>query len=464
MDVSIYARISDDPTGQALGVDRQIAECREFAEQRGWTVREVHIDNDISATTGKTRPAFEALIQSDPEAILVWHTDRLVRLTRDLERVIELNVNVHALHAGHLDLSTPSGRAVARTVTAWATYEGEQKSERQRAAHRQRVATGKAWWPVRPFGFERDGSERPDEAAAVRKAYDMLIDGEPLAGVAREWNRLGFVRGRTGKPWTSPMVRQILMNARNAGIYVYNGEETGKGAWAALVQEESFRAAVHILSDPARRTGGGGPRQHLLTGVIHCGKCGATVRGATRGQYKTYECIGQHCVSPRQEWTDWFIQQVYVGGLTDPELRALLSPATTDVDATKRDLKAMRVRLDSLAEDYADGLITRGQMVAGTEKVRERIRQAESALSTASAGLPDPDEFETLSVHVRNKLLRTALDVRVLQRGKGNTGMSPDDFVIRPKAHPERRIWMPLLDVPEQFVPYTVLTRQRAVC
>lgn len=460
MHVSIYARISDDPTGKALGVDRQVAECQAFAERQGWIVREVLVDNDLSATNGKVRPAFERLLTGDPGAILVWHTDRLVRLTKDLERVIALNVNVHALHAGHLDLSTPAGRAVARTVTAWATYEGEQKSERQRAAHRQRVASGKSWWPVRPFGFETNGTLRESEAAYIRKAYDQLLDGEPLAAIARDWNSADL-RTRNGSLWKSQMVRQLLVNSRNAGIYSYRGEETGKGAWTAIVTEDTYRAVLHILSDPARRVGGGGPRQNLLSGVARCDKCGAGVRVGTRGAYKVYECTGKHCVSPRRDWTDWYLQEVYVAGLTDPELRALLAPTTVDVDALRTELRALRPRLDSLAEDYAEGHISRTQMVAGTKKVRTLIREAEKALAAEARGLPEPEQFATLSIHARRKLLDEAFDIRILPRGKGNTGMSPDDFVIRPKGT-TRRIWMPVLDVPDEFANYTVLRQTRS--
>jgi site-specific DNA recombinase len=161
---SIYVRISLDKTGEGLGVERQEQECRRFCAERGWEVREVFCDNDISATTGRRRPGFEALLASDPEVIVVWHTDRLVRLSRDLERVIDLECNVHGVTAGHIDLSNPAGRAVAKTITAWAQYEGEQKAERQRAAGRQRAARGRAWWGSRPFGFETDGSHRNAEA------------------------------------------------------------------------------------------------------------------------------------------------------------------------------------------------------------------------------------------------------------------------------------------------------------
>lgn len=142
INVTIYVRLSEDAQGNELGIERQEKECREYAAARGWTVREVIADNDLSATSGIVRPGFERLLESQPEAILCWHLDRLLRLNEDLERVIALNVNVFSKEAGWFDLSTPAGRAVARTITAWNTYEGEQKALRQKAAHRQRIENG----------------------------------------------------------------------------------------------------------------------------------------------------------------------------------------------------------------------------------------------------------------------------------------------------------------------------------
>src|SRR5690606_15061894 len=92
VEFSIYVRISEDVLGQGLGVERQETECRALVAAKGGTVREVFSDNDVSATTGVRRPGFEALLESRPEAVAVWHIDRLVRLSRDLERVVDLGV------------------------------------------------------------------------------------------------------------------------------------------------------------------------------------------------------------------------------------------------------------------------------------------------------------------------------------------------------------------------------------
>ncbi len=59
--VAIYARISRDPSGDMLGVTRQLEDCRAEAERRGWTVAEEYVDDDTSAYSGKTRPAYERL-------------------------------------------------------------------------------------------------------------------------------------------------------------------------------------------------------------------------------------------------------------------------------------------------------------------------------------------------------------------------------------------------------------------
>lgn len=52
---AIYARISDDRTGTRLGVERQLADCRRLAAERGWNVAQEYVDNDRSAFRGATR-------------------------------------------------------------------------------------------------------------------------------------------------------------------------------------------------------------------------------------------------------------------------------------------------------------------------------------------------------------------------------------------------------------------------
>lgn len=392
MNVTIYCRLSEDKHGTELGVQRQEDECRAYAEERGWSVQQVVIDNDLSATTGVRRPAFESLLTSKPEAIVCWHIDRLLRLTRDLERVIELGVNVYAVHAGHLDLSTPAGRAVARTVTAWSTYEGEQKAERQKASHRQRVRSGKPWWPTRPFGFEMDGSHREGEAQALREVYQGVLEGKALTRMAKHLNDADVATPK-GNQWKGSNLKPVLMNARNAGIYVYNGDEIGQASWDAIVPEDVYRAAVRTLSSPERRTnfgrGGFGRRENLLTGIATCSRCGSVVRAAWRRgkdgerSYKTYQCSGKHCVTLPAEWCDSVvtrkvIDQVEVWQAALPE-----APSENGVDlpALRTEEAALVSRKAELGEMFADGQIDRATLASGVARADARLGELAEAVA-----------------------------------------------------------------------------------
>ena len=181
-------RISNDKTGAGLGVERQEIDCRELAGRLGWTAAEVFADNDLSAYSGKPRPRYRALLEAiragRVNAVLAWHTDRLHRSPIELEDYINAcndgrDVPTYTVQAGPLDLSTPSGRMVARTLGAVARYESEHRGKRVRAA---RLAAARAGIPhcggPRPFGYEPDGKTvREPEAAAVRVAVESVLAG-----------------------------------------------------------------------------------------------------------------------------------------------------------------------------------------------------------------------------------------------------------------------------------------------
>jgi hypothetical protein len=119
---AVYTRNSQDATGQRAGVTRQLEECEALADRLGWEVTHRYDDNDLSASSGPTRPGFEAMLKAmaDSEfgAVICWHPDRLVRSMKDLERLIDIanggRVQLRAVNAVvAADLGLPDeGRAV----------------------------------------------------------------------------------------------------------------------------------------------------------------------------------------------------------------------------------------------------------------------------------------------------------------------------------------------------------------
>src|SRR3954471_21164706 len=90
--VAVYARISQDRDGDGQGVKRQVADCRAEAARRGWPVAEVYVDDDVSAYSGKVRPAYARLVvdlaDGHRDAVIVWHLDRLHRSLMELEHFV----------------------------------------------------------------------------------------------------------------------------------------------------------------------------------------------------------------------------------------------------------------------------------------------------------------------------------------------------------------------------------------
>jgi cytochrome P450 len=122
MRAAVYTRISPDGTGQRAGVTRQLEDCEALADRLGWEVTHRYGDNDLSAYSGPTRPGFEAMLKAmaDSEfgAVICWHPDRLIRSTKDLERLIDIangrQVQLRAVNVVvAADLGLPAeGRAV----------------------------------------------------------------------------------------------------------------------------------------------------------------------------------------------------------------------------------------------------------------------------------------------------------------------------------------------------------------
>lgn len=381
MDTIIYTRQSLDSSGEGLAVARQEEACRQYAAERGWTVVALLSDNSISATTGKRRPGFEAVLTHPVRQVIVWHQDRLLRVSKDLERVLEAGLTVHAVQAGTLDLSTPTGKAVARTVAAWTTYEGEQKAARQRLANAQRAKDGKAPAGRRAFGYGADGTVREDEAQMVGWLYQEVLRGASLKGLARTLNDKGFTTP-AGKPWQPYATRYVLLNPRNAGLRVHRGEIVGQGSWEPLVGEADWRAVQTLLVDPSRRTSSDTRSRYLLPHLVTCARCGgamATARTATGS--RLYKCEARGDLSVQAAPIDAYVTEVIVARLSRPDALDLL-PTKADSTDLIRERAALTQRLDDLATAYAMEQVTLGQMTTATSALRGRLDEIEARLAS----------------------------------------------------------------------------------
>ena len=180
-----------------------------------------------------------------------------------------------------MDLSTPSGRALADILGALAQAETEMKSDRQKRAAEQAAEQGRWVGGRRAFGYTGNGLALvPAEAVAIREGAAALLAGASLRGIAEAWNAAGLRTGqrprKTAKdapcsPFRADSVRRVLSNPRNAKLRTHLGEERAASAGPEIIDVPTLRAVQAVLGNPERRTGAvGHPPQQLVRHEVHC--------------------------------------------------------------------------------------------------------------------------------------------------------------------------------------------------
>jgi site-specific DNA recombinase len=411
---AIYCRISDDREATGLGVARQEADCRERADRLGWTVAGLYVDNDLSAYSGKHRPEYRRMIDDLRagviDAVIAWHTDRLHRSPRELEEFIDIcegaGVAVETVKAGPVDLSTPAGRAVARTLGAWARYESEHKAERNRRKALELAQAGKiGGGGPRPFGYERDRmTVRESEAEMIREWVRRVLAGEPVRSLARDLNSRG-IRSSTDKEWSAQTLKRMLVSGRISGQRDHHpkspsgktrplvGEIVADAVWPAIISKEETARLRALLMDPGRRLTPATPRRCLLTGILRCARCGSAMCGRPRDDGRMrYVCNrmpgNNHCgkIYVLTASADEHVAKMVKVALNSPEFEDVVQATGRDdgVDSVLQQMTADQSKLEELAEDYATDRITRKEWLRARELLEGRLEGARNGLSTTS--------------------------------------------------------------------------------
>ena len=368
----------------------------------GWVVVAGYNDNDTSASGKRRRPGFEAMLTAAKAAefdiIVSWHLDRLTRTLKDYLPLADLaekhGVAVTTV-AGDIDLTTDMGQVVAGMLAVVANGEIRRKGARQSRANLQRAEAGlPSIGGAAPIGFAPDKVSLDEPAAeVVRQAYADLLAGMSVSQIARNLSATGYTTVRKGK-WTRSGVIDLLTAARNAGLREYKGETIGRAAWPAIVDEGTWRAALAILADPARRTNGhaGGTRRWLGTSLYRCARCDAqTVASSYREQTSTGEKVrayfckggaGRH-LSRRADVVDEYVIEELIARLSRRDaIKLLVDRDAPDMARLTREADKLRGRLEALAVEFATtDVMTPAMLTAATKTLRARLADVEARMA-----------------------------------------------------------------------------------
>jgi DNA invertase Pin-like site-specific DNA recombinase len=228
----------------------------------------------------------EALAQLQAgDTLTVWKLDRLGRSVMELLEIVndlELRGIRFRCLTQPIDTSSAAGKMFLTLLAAFAEFERELMRERVLAGKARMKAEGKHPGGPRMFGYAADHQAViEDEAELLREAARRLLDGEPLSRIVDDWNDRGLIPLR-GQRWKVTSLRRVLLNPRVV----------------PLVGQDTYQKLVLLFDNRQnRRQHLGRPADHLLSGILCCGRegCGqplyaATKVGRTQVPQMVYRC------------------------------------------------------------------------------------------------------------------------------------------------------------------------------
>lgn len=492
----IYLRLSDlrdddlDETGAGATFSDREQELRDFADELGWDIAEVIIENDVSSRDGKhrnasafkrrvvtlpdgttglrvVRPGFRKVLRmfadGTANGLLVEELERITRDPRDgcdLLDVAEMRkVNARSL-SGTLTLTdggTDAEITAFRDAVNRANASSRDTSRRVRRGRRRKARRGEFGGGRRPFGFEPDGvTVRPAEADVIADCDRRLLEGVSLKQLARDLCEAG-VPSVTGRPWRAETLRCILLRQRNAGRVVYLEEVISHEApWKPLVDPEVHDRVVALLTDPSRRTNAdstpGVSVTWLGSGLFGCGPCelnGTVSKVSVTLARKSprYRCRAANHLARDAMAVNRYVEAALLERLSQPDAVDLLMPPRPDVDVTRLRARAAAIRhnLMELAEDRALGLIDREAMLAASrvakrEQVKIEAALAEATIATPLGPLVNVNDVEAewnrpdFPMGSKRAILDAVMTVTILRTSRAGRTFDPDAIHIEWKV------------------------------
>ena len=311
-----YLRVSTpEQAERELSLPAQRDAVQTFAKRHNACITSEYVE---PGSSGKNphRPAFRRMLEdvfapnSDVGTIVVHHTSRFTRDATQARivksKLAKMGVDVLSVCQDlHKD---PMGKLMEGVFECIDQYESEINGVRTAAAMREAVKQGFFPGSTAPYGFRtvpveiRAGITRHQlvpcepEAEVVREIFRLYISQNGAKAVARLLNQRGL-RYRTGAFWRSQLVINVLEQPAVAGIYKWgrhkdrpmkrnSRSESLDLAVQRIVDPDVYELARRLRSerDPKKYGGRGASPEHVFSGLIRCGKCGATYQTETSGK------------------------------------------------------------------------------------------------------------------------------------------------------------------------------------
>ena len=318
-----YIRVSTSMQADGYSLDAQRSRLGKFAEYQGMDIIREYCDAGKSGKNITGRPEFTQMLRdvaNDRDGvnfILVFKLSRFGRNAADvlnsLQYIQDYGVNLICVEDG-IDSSKDSGKLTITVLSAVAEIERENILVQTMEGRKQKAREGKWNGGMAPFGYRLDKEKSelvvdPDEAKIVKIIFDKYINTDMGADLICNYlNDHGYTKN-TNRDFevhyfTRCHILRILDNPTYIGKIAYGKSANEKvkgtrdqyhrvkqdnylvvdGRHDAIIDEETWNRA----REKRKETGIKITRvhdldhEHLLSGVLKCPICGASLAGTVR--------------------------------------------------------------------------------------------------------------------------------------------------------------------------------------
>ena len=444
-----YGRVSTEHEAQLAALENQMQWYEDQAKYHpNWTVLDKYIDEGITGTQAKKRPAFMQMIEDakrgDFDLIVTREVCRFARNTVDtLVMTRELKNFGVEVYFVEDNIWTMDGDGELRlTIMATLAQEESRKiSERVRAGQKISRDNGVLYGSGNIIGYDRVNGTyviNEDQAETVRMIFDLYLEGLGETKICKELCRRQRKDGHGNVSWSVSKISRILRNATYMGYKCYlksysnnyleqkrikNLDESTylyvKGDFEPIIPEEVFKRCEEIrktrttkmIVNKGERTYGKRASQDVWLRKLRCA-CGSTFRknkwrtnqrGDTVYGYQCYNQVNNGSKVFREKNgldTDGYCDIRMIG---DWKLDLMAKKIFESIWTDRKEDAKLAYKL--LRECYqSDASRNKGTIAAVQGKISRATARMENLIAMRADGEISKEQFQTLRQKAETEL------------------------------------------------------------
>ena len=432
-----YIRVSTDDQIE-YSPESQLKVIRDYAKRNDFIIPDeyVFMDEGISGRKAEKRPAFMQMIglaKTKPkpfDAILLWKFSRFARNREDsivYKSMLRKQLGIEVLSVSESLGDDKMSILIEALIEAMDEYYSINLAEEVRRGMTEKARRGEPL-SIAPFGYVMKDKKlivNPDEAAIIRKAFEMYDEGRGFVGIAKHLNSLGVrthrggkIENRTVEYWLNnpAYIGKIRWTPTGRMRRDYNNPDSMivDGSHEPLVDMEIWnRVQERMRATKEQYRKWMRPRDgisHWLVGMVYCGVCGGISVNCS-GYYMCNNhnkgtCPGAGGIKTTRiaDYVDNALKNFQNGISEGIDIEYTTQTASTDTTAYEALLASAKGRMQRVREAYEAGIDTLDEYRVNKEKITAEIEEIEQHLK-AEEPVAHEEKYEELLKKISSALI-----------------------------------------------------------